>query len=233
MSRIHEDDIRKFHPDPEGMEREIGLIEEKEKRGPLLAIIAVFILMLFVLMIIPHYSVKMNPEPQKIPKLDEVLTDRNFSFNTYEYENPYDMPQFVESKDPTVKGVADRIATQSCPEGGRICHAKAMFYFVRDNFEYVNDPARYEYVKTAKESFLNHGGDCDDASVLLATLEEAVGVPARFIFIPGHVYVQIFLPEAPARYKQEGWISLDPTCQSCGFGEVPYKNIGADNRVVG
>jgi transglutaminase-like putative cysteine protease len=108
-----------------------------------------------------------------------------------------------------------------------------MFYFVRDNIEYVNDPVKKEYIKGAKETLVSKVGDCDDHSVLLANLLQAVGIDARFVLITNHIYVQIYLEDARNKYKQEdGWINLDPTCSNCEFGEVSYSTALSPKNTI-
>jgi hypothetical protein len=185
-----------------------------------------FLLLIVILWIIPSYSVKLDPEPGRIPSIEEVLPANIVLGNKTELNTKEDFIKLIKPNDPVIKHVADKIAVISC-EGNRICQAKAIYYFVRDNFEYISDPNAYEYVKSARESLLHGGGDCDDASVLLANLEEAIGIKTRFVFIPGHVYIQAYLPGALKKYKvEDNWINLDTTCNSCGFGEIPYQNIG-------
>ena len=195
--------------------------EEPWYKSPIKWILAIFLIFILILMIVPRYAVKLDPEPKIIPKLGEVLpldiTIINNSINNRE-----DFLKLVQPNDPIIKQVADKIATISC-NSNKICQAKAIFYFVRDNLDYVSDPNRFEYVKSARESLISGGGDCDDASVLLANLEEAIGIKTRFVFIPGHVYIQLWLPKALSRYKTEDdWISIDPTCNNCEFGEITY-----------
>jgi transglutaminase-like putative cysteine protease len=109
-----------------------------------------------------------------------------------------------------------------------------LFYFVRDNFEYVSDPTAYEYVKTAKESLISGGGDCDDASVLLANLLDAIGIRSRFVFVPGHVYLQANMPDVLNKYKVEGdMVNLDATCSYCEFGEMSWKNADKEKSYLG
>ena len=58
---------------------------------------------------------------------------------------------------------------------------------------------------------------------MLATLLGSVGIDTRFVFVPGHVYVEAWIPDALRRYKSEDdWVPLDATCNSCGFGEIHY-----------
>lgn len=204
--------------------------EGEKKRGPLIYVAGVFLALIIILMVIPYYSVRLDPEPVKIPTIDEVvrLTDIN--------ETPRDSISLdmVDGADPLIKETADKIASISCESGKRVCQAKAMFYFVRDNFDYVSDPNSVEFVKTAKESLIVQGGDCEDASILLANLLDAIGIRTRFVFIPGHVFMQANMPEALNKYKdKENWVNLDPTCSHCEFGEIPWSTSGKDKRILG
>ena len=122
-----------------------------------------------------------------------------------------------------IKQIADKIVTLSCQETHKVCNAKAMFYFVQKNFNYLNDPLAFEYYKTPQESLKSDSGDCDDSSILLSSLLQSIGLQTRFVFVPGHVYVQVKLPEAISAYKTEdNWINLDGTCRGCEFGEIHY-----------
>ena len=213
---IKEKDVLK-----QALEVEKELKEEVSRsKSPLWYILGILLALLIIIMIIPHYSVRLDPEPSKIPAINEVV--RLIDINESVFDRiTLDM---IDGSDPFVKEVADRIASLSC-ESNKVCHAKAMFYFVRDNFDYVSDPNAVEYVKSAKMSLFVSAIDCDDGAVLLSNLMDAIGIRWRFVFIPGHVYVEILLPEALNRYKQENeWIPLDVTCKNCEFGELPYQN---------
>ena len=148
--------------------------------------------------------------------------------------NRNDYPSLIDREDSVVKLVADRIISLSgCPPDNKVCDTKALFYFVRDRFNYVSDPTTFDFVKTARESLYARVGDCDDASVLLANFLQDVGVPTRFVFIPGHVYVQAFLPDALKRYQSNGWVNLDATCQYCNFGSLPYTALEKEKIYIG
>ncbi len=104
------------------------------------------------------------------------------------------------------------------------------WYFVSDNFDYVIDPVNKEYVETPQESLFAGAMDCDGHAVLLAALQESIGINAELVFIPSHVFVRIQLPEASKRYKnykkdkEDHWVYLDTTCKSCSFGELPLQD---------
>ncbi len=212
---------------------EDDLVPEKEPwyKGPMKYILAIGIIFILVLWLFPVYSVKLDPHPNVIPKLGEVLPD---DINVTESHFNEISLVMVNGKDDVVKEVADKVSVRSCKESSKVCHAKALFYFVRDNFDYVSDPNKYEYVKSAKQSLVSGGGDCDDASVLLASLLDAVGIRSRFVFIPGHVYVQAYLPEALNRYKDKGdYVNLDAVCSSCEFGEISWKSFEKEKMILG
>jgi len=206
--------------------------EEKEHwlKGPLKLIIALFLILIILLWFIPVYAIKIDPSPSHIPKISEVVLMDISPNETYFRSISKDL---VNGRDPIIKEVADRIAIDSCKSYSKICHAKAIFYFVQNNFNYVPDPTAFEYIKTAKQSLRLPAGDCDDGSVLIASLLDAVGIKSRFVFIPRHVYIQAYLPEARKKYKAENdWVNLDVTCFNCEFGEIPYKNQESKKRYL-
>ena len=199
-------------------------IEEKEPwyKGPIKFIIMLFLLLIIVMWVFSYYAVKVDPSPKRIPSIGEVFV-QNFEVNISTDRNIInkDYRKLIKPNDPVVKLVADKIVSIGC-EGSKVCQAKAIFYFVRDNFQYVADPNAFEYVKDPRESLVTRVGDCEDSSVLISNLLEAIGITTKFVFIPGHVYVQAYLPEALKRYKTEGdWVSLDATCKNCEFGRIP------------
>lgn len=227
---LKEEDLAK---QAEEIEREID--DEPEKgRSPLWYVLAIFLALIVVLMAIPYYSIRMDASPSRIPTIEEVVpSDIKLEERDVRLTRGQDYLALLDPTDPVVKLTADRIATYSC-RSNKVCQAKANFYFVRDNFNYVSDPAEFDYVKNARESLATKGGDCDDASVLLANLLSAIGIRTQFVFVPGHVYVQARIPDAPRRYFAEhDWIPLDPTCRTCEFGEIHYSYADDEKFYVG
>jgi len=205
-------------------------IEERQSwyKGPIKIILGLFLLLLIVMMAVPFYGVKQNPEPNYLPTLAEL--------NIPELQIPQtqtsDIRTYIQSTSE-IKQIADKIVTLSCKEPSKVCNAKALFYFVQKNFNYVNDPLAFEYYKTPQESFNAQNGDCDDASILLSSLLQSVGLQTRFVRVPRHIYVQVKLKEAISAYKEENdWINLDSTCQNCQFGEIHYSYTNSEKRYL-
>ncbi len=212
------------------MHEKEDLIEEIEEhehwhKGPIKWILGVFLVLMIITMGVPWYSIRLDPNPKNIPAIDDfkinVETGNQTTSLITAVEN-------VDPADPTVKQIATQIASSSC-EQSRICQAKALYYFVRDNIEYVSDPISKEYIEKPVEVMQNKGADCESGALLLAALEESIGIDSEIVLIPGHAYLRIKLPEALNKYKLEGdWVYLDWTCNNCEFGEIPYKNVGKE-----
>lgn len=118
-------------------------------------------------------------------------------------------------KDPGVIALAEQV-TKVCPAQDFSCEVGALFQWVKKHIRYVRDPRDVEKINTAERTLRVGTGDCDDMSVLLASLLEAVNNKTRFwvlAFDSGdyeHVVTQV-------RAGVE-WITLDPT--------VSYSNVG-------
>jgi|ETN02SMinimDraft_4_1059925.scaffolds.fasta_scaffold72523_2 hypothetical protein len=207
--------------------------EDRWYKGPLKIILGIGLGILVIMMIVPLYAVKLDPSPQGVPTLSDVVGEDFDGGNVSIYGGNYgEYVTLVDGSDARVKLVADKIVGRSCESGQRVCFAKALFYFVRDEFDYVNDPLAYDYVKSAPLSLESTIGDCDDSSILIANFLDSIGIESRFVFVSGHVWVQAKIPEALDRYKEDGWINLDGTCQYCEFGEIGLPYVEMERRYV-
>ena len=209
--------------------------ENPPRRGVFSYLAALLLLLLMIMMVVPYYGLKLDPTPKNIPLPEEVMP---YPIDQLAQDNPglpsdsrANMKQLVMPSHQSIRNMAAIIATSSCRESN-VCYSKALFYFVRDNFQYVGDPPN-NYLESPFETLQTRGADCDGLAILLANLQSAVGISTRFAFIPGHVYVQVKIDEAPRKYKEkDGWISLDPTCSTCEFGEVPYTSINKNKEFM-
>jgi hypothetical protein len=198
---------------------------EERRFNPFILVIVLVLALLIILMVVPYEAVRLDPEPKNIPSLQAVMpTDidslRNIS-GPLSTEARANYARMMFSDHQAIKNMASKIATDSCPAND-ICYAKAMFTFVKSNMQYVGDPPS-GYLENPFETLYQGGADCDGLAILLANLESAVGIPTRFVFVPGHVFVQVRIEDATRKYKEkDGWISIDPTCTECEFGELPF-----------
>ena len=211
------------------MEQEEKIEEEVQEEKPRNKFFIIFITLIVILMLIvwvfPAYRIKVDPSPEKIPTISELdLTiPKTEGMNT----SQRGFLELLNPTDPFVKTTANKISNLACSKVTKeegVCYAKALFYFVRDNIQYIDDPYAREYLATPAETLFSESGDCDDYSILLANLLQAVGIETRFVFVPGHVFVQAKLKDALKYYKTEGdWVSLDSTCKNCEFGELTFQ----------
>ena len=65
-----------------------------------------------------------------------------------------------------------------------------------------------EYVQVPFATIRDGGGDCDDGAVLLESMLASIGITTEFVYVPRHVYVKAFLPDALKRYKSSGQFHL-------------------------
>ena len=102
----------------------------------------------------------------------------------------------------------------------RLAEIKALHRFVRDRIRYVRDIHGVETLHTAEKVLQNKAGDCDDKTILLASLLESLGYTTRLVAVGfsdpvknlfgqlqaknySHVYPEVF-------YKGK-WIPLETT----------------------
>lgn len=104
--------------------------------------------------------------------------------------------------------------------------ADVIFKYVQKNYAYIADPAgAFDSVQSPRQVIRDKKGDCDDLSVLLATLLSLVGFKPRFVLAKyktetdgyDHVYVDLELPR--------GRLALDPSTRRNGIGWESPKAI--------
>jgi transglutaminase-like putative cysteine protease len=106
---------------------------------------------------------------------------------------------------------------------------EALHRFVRDEVRYVRDVRGVETIAIPEYTVATGQGDCDDKGVLLASLLEAIGHPARFTAIGfkpnafNHVFVETKIGPQ--------WIALETTepvemgWRPGKFASIMYKYI--------
>jgi transglutaminase-like putative cysteine protease len=112
-------------------------------------------------------------------------------------------------KQPVIRDTAARLV-QGLSSKNYAGEIARLFYFVRDKIRYTRDINGVETLHIPSQVLAQEYGDCDDKSVLLASLLEAIGHRTRFLalgFQPNefsHVITQ-------TRIREDTWLSLDPT----------------------
>lgn len=142
------------------------------------------------------------------------LEDRN----AMTWDDDRKIAAFVMYKDPGVLEIAKSIARSVNESGATIdenlstamavheaLRRYRMSYVVDPNSSYVvnsKNASVVDYIQYPRSTIQYKGGDCDDLSVLYASLLQGVGVTTAFITVPGHIYVAAQLKMSPAEAKR-------------------------------
>jgi hypothetical protein len=153
------------------------------------------------------------------------------------YENASDVKSMVRLvaqqidksvRDPWTRAYASEIvrgSRQFVAPGGpsEVDQIKRVYWHVKNNILYIQDPRGYEWVATAKRTVQSGSGDCDDSVVLVASLLSVLGFAtgARVISTDGnnwHIYTLVgFDPH----YQPTKFIALDTTQREAYPGWEP------------
>ena len=148
-------------------------------------------------------------------------THTQYNTSKVSLQSRIDYFDFVNPTDPVLRRVAAKTVTISGCESNKACQAKALYYFVRDNIDYVSDPVDFNYVEDPKEVLYTAAADCESGTLLLATLLESIGIDVELVFVPGHALLRADIPKVSKKYEKEGWVYMDWTCSNCDFGKTP------------
>ena len=156
-----------------------------------------------------------------------------------DYDNP-DVRSYalqLINENPEFKEAADEFYQYR-----EFIHACAIKKTIKERWHYVDDPADREIFQKASQTIKAMSGDCDDHSILLASLVKSVGGVTRIVLTNDHAYPEIRIPrsslddinyliyklfktrEDHLSYHQEGnyiWLNMDYTGQypGCKFLE--------------
>src|SRR5215469_3223161 len=102
-----------------------------------------------------------------------------------------------------VRSTAARIV-QSCTSRDDMCELAALQNWIRTNIRYTEDVYGVETLQTPEYTIEERYGDCDDQSILMATLLLAVGKPAAYcaVGVDGGPYSHV-LPVAILRQHDQ------------------------------
>jgi hypothetical protein len=136
------------------------------------------------------------------------------------------MAQMVrqDALNPVIRDYAIKVLdVYEVAQGDRAGQVAALFYFVRDQIRFVDDPTSLgERIQDAYTTILHKAGDCADKTELLAALLASIGYVPRFGVLEleppaqgqgdvyRHVYVELETPAA--------WLPLDASAEHGAIG---------------
>jgi hypothetical protein len=105
--------------------------------------------------------------------------------------------------------------------------------------EYVPDDVstpHEHYPRYPVETLVHRGGDCEDASVLLAAILHALGYKVGFLLLPRHLQVGVVrdpsFPGAFYEYRGQNYYVLEATGEGWQLGEMPPEYKGESGEVL-
>lgn len=111
----------------------------------------------------------------------------------------------------------------------------SIYKAVGDRISYVSDPRQDDYVAFPNETWEIMGGDCDDSSVLLSSMYEAVGLDASIVEVRnvtyGHVFVIVRVDQDLDSFLE----GLKPLVEGHTpyFGEKPFNFLVFRDKETG
>lgn len=140
-------------------------------------------------------------------------------------------------QDPEMRKIALKI-TSKCPERDGLCEARAVYDYVKRNVRYTGDIAPIamgaggpvegiDLYQSARRTIEFGGGDCDDQTILVATLLALNGITPRLRVVKqsrnedwSHIYPVAMLP----KFSPSKSVALDTTLPGADkFGvEAPH-----------
>ncbi|MBN2306500.1 transglutaminase domain-containing protein [Candidatus Peregrinibacteria bacterium] len=189
-----------------------------KKRSSFMIFVALLTSIALVFLSIQAYFYLIHPQPVDIPNLSEVNALFSSELEgTFSSHGADAVKKVIDSTRDDIKQIANYISAKSCRKADRVCQSKALFQFVRDEIKYVPDSRFHDQLENPLTVLKTGGADCEDIAVLLIALEKAIGNKVRLVFVPGHTYAQVSIPD----YRGEKWLNLEATCKDCQFGELP------------
>ncbi|KOS05215.1 transglutaminase [Flavobacterium akiainvivens] len=134
------------------------------------------------------YTMSEDPHPQ------DVILSKLLPF-----PNKGEILDAIDYNNPKVRNFAVGAATKyfkefkSQDKERRMIQCFSVFKEIRNEWNYVNDPAGREYIAHASESLQHFSGDCDDHAILMAACIRAIGGTPRLIHTGGHLYPEMLI----------------------------------------
>ena len=194
---------------------------KKKKFSPFFRLIAALAIVALLLLSLQGYFYLVHPSPNVKLTLSDIQTYLPKSFDKpFTTHSPSDVKKVVANVSGTIKQVANKIAADSCRTSDSVCQSKALFVFVRDQIQYVPDSKYHDSLENPLVTLKTGGADCEDMAVLLAIMQKAIGNESRLVFVSGHVYAQVKIPD----YKDK-WLNMEATCKDCSFNKIPTDTL--------
>jgi len=181
----------------------------------------------------------------KIIDLESQLKSYEERDSSSKFPRAETIANFVEPTDSNIRNQALEIVTGN-PSGinadADAWKIWSIFYWISQNIVYVTDPKGQEYYQFAHETLQTKAGDCDDFSILLASMYESVGLDSALAFMdtddePGidHITCFVYWASDWQSFLEDEKTILNKKGLSSPTGQVyvRYWDIRASHPVLG
>lgn len=138
--------------------------------------------------------------------------------------------------DPYIDMLVEKIEKAAQQEGYTVCQTVEFANAFVQSLPYAVDSVTTpydEYPRYPLETLVDNGGDCEDTSILLASIIDKMGYGVVLIILPNHVGVGVKGGEniygTYWKYKGDKYYYIETTGENWGIGELPqeYKDMAA------
>lgn len=142
---------------------------------------------------------------------------------------------FVTYDDPYVRALADELYTMTSgmDDSDRLNVVTAFTQYIEYRSD-TEDTGYEEYWKFPLETLYDMGGDCEDTSILLAALMEAMGYDSALLLFPGHMATGVSADGLSGTYYPYGGLNYyycETTATGYRVGDTP-SNIDVSRATV-
>ena len=152
----------------------------------------------------------------------------------------------VKTQNDDLRELSRKIIAKRCQPSQKDCMAFYLTQYVANEIEYTSDSrGETDDISPWDKTYERKHGDCEDQTILLASLLENTGMNTLMFFTPGHVYPGVCLDRPPDRAyladpfmywrihfrgKEQMCLPLEPTVHNSKLGHAPRE--GACFRAV-
>ncbi|MFC1804079.1 hypothetical protein ACFL0D_08985, partial [Thermoproteota archaeon] len=107
--------------------------------------------------------------------------------------------------------------------------------FVQNLHYLTDDKTNFDdYPKFPAETLVDNGGDCEDTSILLAHILEAMDIDTVLLTLPGHMAIGVDVNATGVKWELENntYYYLETTAIGWGIGKIPTEHIGKEAEVL-
>lgn len=171
----------------------------------------------------------------------EIPPDIYAYYKQQDGRSPYtnsQMMSFITSDDPVVIEIANTLDKLADKAGYGYCDKVNFVLSFVQSLEYTSDnvtTSSYEYWRFPVETLVDGGGDCEDRSVLFASVIEAMGHDAVLIGLPGHIAVGVAGFGLSGFYYSCGDVKYyycETTGRGWAVGELPPQYEGQTPSII-